>query len=156
MTSTGGLTNYSLFYINDDDIPELFGYGTPLPYGNILCYIDDDGELHEEHLGADGGPLLVEKTGKFRYTWGRMGAYYDAHYTFDGNSLTKVSEGSYMNEAGPLKFKDGEDYSGATFKWNEKSVSAEKYKSELNDFVKINEAKIPNALDYDKIVELLS
>ncbi len=107
-------------------------------------------------LGADGGPLLVEKTGKFRYTWGRMGAYYDAHYTFDGNSLAKVSEGSYMNEAGPLKFKDGEDYSGATFKWNEKSVSAEKYKSELNDFVKINEAKIPNELDYDKIVELLS
>lgn len=91
---TNSSYDYSLIYLDSDDIPELCLTGNFFPAGDILCWINND-SVQKEPLGYYGGTSYIEKDGLLINTGGQQGIYYDNVFSFDGKILELRVDGDY-------------------------------------------------------------
>lgn len=83
---------YSLIYLNSDDIPELCLTGKYTMAGDILCWINN-GSVQEETALGDYGTSYIEKDGLLFNTGGRQGTYFDKVFSFNGKNLELKIDG---------------------------------------------------------------
>lgn len=141
--------DYSLIYIDSDDIPELCLTGRYAMAGDVLCWINNNSVQEETALGAYG-TSYIEKGGLLFNTGGRQGAYFDKVFSFDGKNLELSINGIYnevnlntldfvyhINEE-EVTQKEYEDRIDSAFNKSKAiKVSDETYsKEEIIDFIK--------------------
>lgn len=74
INKTNSVYDYSLIYVNGDDIPELCLTGKYTMAGDILCWINN-GSVQEETALGNYGTSYIEKEGLLLNTGGRQGTY---------------------------------------------------------------------------------
>lgn len=137
-----------LFYINDDDVPELIIHTDTGAHASVyqLCWIED-GTVQNEEIAA-GVFTYREKTGElFSYIGGMMNSGW--HFLmFDGDSC-------YVTKNGTM---DVDDYSsGYTtyYKINDEEVSEEEYKSSSDDAFNWDRIKSENLVNQSSLIEYI-
>lgn len=115
---------YSLIYLDDDDIPELFiSTGSSLGGERVLTY--HNGDVIEQIL-YDAGSCYIPRTGLIDNGHGRMGYYGDVILKLQDHEFKVLVEGTFIEEYDG----DGETKS-ITCEWNGRDCSPEEYKSSV-------------------------
>lgn len=84
--------SFSLVYIDDDDVPELYMSGACEASGDRI-YTYKNGRLAKLQLKRIGGGRYVERTGAIINVNGHMGRYYTDVYKLDENGFTDTFSG---------------------------------------------------------------
>lgn len=92
INKTNSAYDYSLIYLNSDDIPELCLTGRYTMAGDILCWINN-GSVQEETALGNYGTSYIEKEGLLLNTGGRQGTYFDKVFSFNGKNLELKIDG---------------------------------------------------------------
>ena len=92
INKTNSVYDYSLIYVNGDDIPELCLTGKYTMAGDILCWINN-GSVQEETALGNYGTSYIEKEGLLLNTGGRQGTYFDKVFSFNGKNLELKIDG---------------------------------------------------------------
>ena len=92
INKTNSAYDYSLIYLNNDDIPELCLTGKYTMAGDILCWINN-GSVQEETALGNYGTSYIEKEGLLLNTGGRQGTYFDKVFSFNGKNLELKIDG---------------------------------------------------------------
>ena len=96
---------YSLAYVNDDDIPELYVMGLDEAEGDRVCsYVN--GEVVEQHLSRTCGGRYIERSGVFANRNGHMGYYYARVYQLSEGGFTQIFDASSTERC--VGFENGE------------------------------------------------
>ncbi|WP_370752601.1 carboxypeptidase-like regulatory domain-containing protein [Ruminococcus sp.] len=95
INKTNSAYDYSLIYLNNDDIPELCLTGKYTMAGDILCWIND-GSVQEETALGNYGTSYIEKEGLLLNTGGRQGTYFDKVFSFNGKNLELKIDGKSL------------------------------------------------------------
>ena len=132
---------YSLIYINDDDIPELWiDYGVGYR-GNALCTISGE-ELDVINFYHDG-LSYIERQNLFLLSGGRMDNFSDYVYCIQNNGFVRLYTGNY----GAGNFSSAEYNAEGNpiyrYYWDEKEVSEKVYERLLNSVFDVSKAVNP-------------
>ncbi|MCL2696394.1 MAG: hypothetical protein FWE69_08745 [Clostridiales bacterium] len=142
---------YSLVYINDDDIPELFIQGVDRAEGSTLCVFDGD-RLNAVYLEADPGFSYIERASIFHDQGGHMDRYYDIVYRIQNNQIVTMHAGRFgweddtviqVDEDGNVVKVDEYDYFLYYYFWNGTQVSESEYAENLRLAFDTAQAKHP-------------
>ena len=85
---------FSLVYIDNDDIPELYLSGVCEAEGDMICSYKN-GVVVYQHLSRTGGGKYVERSGNIINQNGHMGRYYDNVYTLSENGFSQILNARY-------------------------------------------------------------
>ncbi len=116
---------FSLIYVDNNDIPELFIMGRCEADGEIICSYNN-GLLTEHAFGRLYGTSYAEKSGLILHTNGNMGYYYSNLYELKSGVFTclhesTMEEDSYDETLGDIAYKytvDGIECDEATHTQN--------------------------------------
>ena len=124
------LSGYSLIYINDDDIPELWiDYGLGFE-GYVLCSVSD-GKLEVAKF-SHCGLAYIELQNLFVIGGGRMDHYYDEVYRIQNGKFTRLHRGNYGAEDNSNVQRDAEGNPVYRYYWDGKEVSENEYERALS------------------------
>ena len=147
---------FSLVYIDNDDIPELYLSGVSEAEGDMICSFKN-GIVVYQYLGRIGGGKYVEKSGNIINQNGHMGQYYDNVYKLDENGFSEALNARYTE-----RYEDIGDGSGRVNTYYEyfiddTAVSEAEYNNAVNAAFDFSKAIsfYDNAVSYEKIVEQL-
>ncbi len=90
----GPYCSFSLVFIDNDDIPELYLRGISEAEGDIVCSFKN-GAIIEQRLGRTGGGKYIERSGEMINQNGHMDRYYDVVYKLDDHGFSTVLDGRY-------------------------------------------------------------
>jgi len=120
---------YSLIYIDDDDIPELWiDFGTSFE-GMAICTVSD-GKLKELRYPASSLAYL-ERRNLFVIGYGRMDYYHDDVFRIQGGDFVKLHEGEYGAEDNVNVQYDANEEPIYQYIWKGKKISKEGYEQAL-------------------------
>jgi len=130
-----GYVGYSLLYVNDDAIPELYLYGDCEATGQLYATYSN-GQVNEVYLGrlySEYG----EKQNVVVSSDGHMGYYYDIIYVIENGVFKQVHEGNYydMYDGGGNVVLDSDGYPLMEYVWDGETVSMQEYQKRLSDAV---------------------
>ena len=147
---------FSLVYIDNDDIPELYLSGVSEAEGDMICSFKN-GVVVYQYLSRIGGGKYVEKSGNIINQNGHMGQYYDNVYKLDENGFSKA-----LNARRTERYEDIGDGSGRVNTYYEyfidgAAVGEAEYNNAVNAAFDFSNAIsfYDNAVSYEKIVEQL-
>lgn len=142
-TNTYTPVYYSLIFINDDDIPEL--YENYYPGGSIYHY---NGEQPEKVVLTGWGtePLYIERGNQFYTSGGRMDGYDSVIYSIHDSQIIELHRGEFGFVGGegiPID-ENGDPY--YRYFWDGIEVeSKEEYEEEISTY--FDKSKAKNVLD---------
>ena len=85
---------FSLVFIDDDDIPELYLSGVSEAEGDMICSYKN-GVVVYQLLSRIGGGKYVERSGNIINQNGHMGLYYDNVYKLSENGFSQILNARY-------------------------------------------------------------
>lgn len=138
--------DYTLVFVDDDDIPELVILGPYEAKGNqILSYQDGKvAALQTRRLNYS----FLEKKGLLLNSDGNMGSYYDDLYSLKGGNWQLIASGTYGS---------GTQDSPYTYQWEGKPVSKEQYEKKLNHVYREKNSSIgAQTYNYTEIKQMLT
>ncbi len=145
---------YGTFYLNDDDIPEIWIEGSSVADGLMLISYSG-GKFIEESFYA-GSMSYYKKNNRLHFGGGKSDRYVDGIYTLQNGELKLIEEGEYglPNDA---VVDDGnfEDY--YEYFWNGKEMTMDEYNNYLKqvfDFGRATEG-LENSYDRNGIIAWL-
>ena len=146
------MSSYSLIYINDDDIPELwinFGFSFE---GNHLCTVSG-GKLDVINF-SQYGLSYIERQNLFVINGGRMDIFYDDVYRVQDGKFVRLHKGNYGVEDNTNVPLDEEGLAIYRYWWDGKEVSEKEYESALSSVFDASKAVAPDENSYgaDEIV----
>ena len=146
---------FSLVFIDDDEIPELYLSGVCEADGDLICSIRN-GVVIEQHLSRNGGGRYIEKSGNIVNENGHMGYYYINAYRLDADGFTETLNASYIERyvhIGNNEYQVSYDY----FIGKGHLVSEAEYQNAVNGIFDFSKAVslYENAVSYDEIVRRL-
>ncbi len=135
-------SDYSLAYINDDDIPELIIDSGIMAINGAVCTVYD-GKLQTMDVWPSGLSYIQEKNA-FIIKSGRMDTYFDEVYKIEKGQFVVTAKGNYGLE-------DEEDYGEDReeaerhykYYWNGKRVSKKQYNTNLEKAFDSSNAVVP-------------
>jgi hypothetical protein len=140
------LSSYSLIYINDDDVPELWiDYGVGYE-GCVLCTVSG-GKLEVIQF-ASCGMSYIKRQNLFVISTGRMDSYYDYVYRIKNGEFVKLHEGEYGAEDNANVQYDANDEPIYQYCWEGKEVSKKQYERALKSVFDDTKAVSPNENSY--------
>ena len=145
---------FSLVYIDNDDIPELYLSGVSEAEGDMICSFKN-GVVVYQYLSRIGGGKYVEKSGSIINQNGHMGQYYDNVYKLDENGFSEVLNARYTERYEHIGNEEYNIY--YEYFIDDTAVSEAEYNNAVNaafDFLKAI-SFYDNAVSYEKIVEHL-
>ncbi len=152
----GICTKYTLIYLDDDSIPEIFvdtGFEAGGEY--ILTYYN--GKVIKESLSRTGSEY-IERSGLVYTNTGHM-EYYPLTITkLENGVFTVIGKGvSYISEEDYKKRAEDENYHPSlTYEWEGKKVTEDQYNAKVAELYDLNKSKVPdNYYTYDEFVKLL-
>ena len=120
-----GYAGYSLIYLDGDDVPELYLYGSSTAQGDQICTVKD-GQIRTQALG-NGGLSYIEKQNCFCDSGGRMDVYYDHIYQIRDGSFVKTAEGNYGAEDNTNVQTDAQGNPIYQYSWDGTEMTKEEY-----------------------------
>jgi hypothetical protein len=140
------LSSYSLIYVNDDDIPELWiSYGLGFE-GDVLCTVSG-GKLDVVSFSSDG-LSYIERRNLFVIRGGRMDDYYDHVYSIQNGKFERLHIGNYGAEDNANVQYDTAGDPVYQYYWNEKEVSEKEYERALSSVFDDSKAVSPDENSY--------
>lgn len=148
--SGSGFEDYSLIYIDDDDIPELYIYTGGAAIGEIIVSFYEGKVRAMER--TRGGIRYIEYAGLLYSNWGNMGFYPCNIYMLEKGEFSEIGTGwlaeRYDEETAFL------DY--AHF-WEGKEVTETEYEECINELIDTSKCIEPSLLyTKDEILEILA
>lgn len=122
---------YGLINIDGDDIPELFCWGGGTAEGMHLISFYD-GEVFDSYLPL-GGLYYLEGENKVYVSAGRMDNYTDNVYHLEKGLLVSDISGWFGLENNSVIVDENGNPIPYTYKWDDKEVSEQEYKSLLGE-----------------------
>ncbi len=104
----GAYTSFSLVFVDDDDVPELYMSGVDEAQGDLLCSYKN-GTVVDAYMNRISGGKYVERGGTVINQNGHMGRYYTTVYKLDENGFTKVLSALLVEH---VEFVENTDDSG--------------------------------------------
>ena len=147
---------FSLIYLDDDDIPELF-IDTDVEAGGEIVATYYDGKVVEQHFPRLGSQY-IEKSGLIYTNTGHMDYYPLTITKLENGTFTEIGSGvSYLSEEDREKIANDEDYPYIlTYEWEGETVSEEQFNSKVAELYDLDKSKYPeDTHNYDEIVEML-
>lgn len=145
---------FSLVYLDNDDIPELYLSGVSEAEGDMICSFKN-GVVVYQYLGRIGGGKYVEKSGSIINQNGHMGQYYDNVYKLDENGFSEVLNARYTERYEHIRNEEYNIY--YEYFIDDTAVSEAEYNNAVNTTFDFSKAIsfYDNAVSYEKIVEQL-
>ena len=151
----GRYVSFSLVYIDNDDVPELYLSGIDEATGDMICSFKN-GAVITQRLGRKGGGKYIPLSGVFINQNGHMGYYYDIVYRLNYNGFSMTLEGIYTES-----FEENGKGGSWEYVWeyiiDGSSVTRDEYNTAVNsafDFSKAVEL-YENTVSYDSIIQQL-
>ena len=132
---------YTLVYINDDDIPELYvEYGSTAD-GSLIAYFNGS-KVVTQYLNTVGLSYL-ERENLFCDTGGHMDEYYDNVYTIGDGGFEIVASGNFgaANNADVEYDENGQPV--YEYYWNGEETTQSGYEEKLNEVFDTDRAVSP-------------
>ena len=147
-------SSFSLVFIDNDDIPELYLKGVSEAEGDMICSFKNGGVVYQ-YLGRIGGGKYVEKSGSIINQNGHMGQYYDNIYKLDKNGFSEVLNARYTERYEHIGNEEYNIY--YEYFIDDTAVSEAEYNNAVNAAFDFSKAIsfYDNAVSYEKIVEHL-
>ena len=149
---------YSLFFMNDDQIPELYLKGNYIAQGDKVATIDDN-KVNDHYLYWGGG-AYARKENFLLESGGHMGVYHDRVLQIDDGKIVEADVGHYreeLDESGSV-IVDGQGVPILSYEWNGKVVQDNEYADLLAKVIngrKLQEMYPLPDYDYEKIIEII-
>ena len=149
---------YSLFFMNDDQIPELYLKGNYIAQGDKVATIDDN-KVNDHYLYWGGG-AYARKENFLLESGGHMGVYHDRVLQIDDGKIVEADVGHYreeLDESGSV-IVDGQGVPILSYEWNGKVVQDNEYADLLAKVIngrKLQEMYLLPDYDYEKIIEII-
>lgn len=118
-------THCSLFYLDEDEVPECALIGSSMGDGVKILYYSNN-KIYEVCLMRQGFSY-IEQRGLLLDSSGNMGSFFDIVYEFKNGKMKKIEEQWWSMQYDSSKDKYIENY-----KWDKKKVSKELYYKKLN------------------------
>lgn len=90
----GAYVLFSLVYVDDDPLPELYLSGASEAEGDMICTFRN-GAVEYQYLSRIGGAKYAERSGSIINRNGHMGLYYDTVYQLDEDGFSLVLSAKY-------------------------------------------------------------
>ena len=144
---------FSLVFIDNDDIPELYLKGVSEAEGDMICSFKNDTVI-QQLLNRTGGGKYIERSGNIINQNGNMGRCYTNVY--------KLNESGFAQTFNALSIEtvenDGENYN-LIYEYfiDDTSVSEAQYSNALNSAFDFSQSVRldKNAVSYDEIIQQL-
>ena len=136
--------SFTLIYLDDDDIPEMF-IDTGVEAGGQYIVGYYDGEVVEEHFSRIGSQY-IEKSGLVYTDTGHMD-YYPVDITkYENGKFTVIGSGLYyVSEEDWEKMTTDENYPYTlTYEWEGETVTKEQFDEEVNKLYDLNQSVTPD------------
>lgn len=149
-----GYNQYALFYLNDDDIPEVLCHGNCEAAGNIILTCNETGV--DSYYCSRLGYSYIERGNKFLNSDGHSGYYYDILIEInDDGKFEQVESGNWS------EMPDGDDYENIIYEyyWNDEEIEPEEYTEKLEKCFDIAESsylKEEDMLSFSDFTKMLS
>ncbi len=131
--------NYTIIYVDDDNIPEMFVYKNYMINSEFLYFNGKD--ISSLHPDANGDIGYIERQGTFCNTGGSMDVYFDDVYMLKNGQITKIHSGQYGAENNSSVQIDENGNFIYIYTWDGLNVSKEEYEQELNNVFDKTQAK---------------
>ena len=122
--------DYSLVFVDSDNIPELFISGPDSASGERLCSYKN-GQLVKQQLNRNGGGSYIERSGVVVNRNGAQGMYYTDVYKLDTNGFIQTFDAHYIER---VISRGDEDYDFVyEYFIGDTPVTEDEYRAALND-----------------------
>ncbi len=152
----GNDLSYTLIYLDNDDVPELF-INTGIEASGEIVVTYYDGEVIENHLYRLGSQY-IEKSG-FVYTdTGHMDYYPVTIMKLENGTFTEIASGlKYLSEENSKKMSQDENYPYTlSYEWEDEPVTEEEFNANVAEYYDVDKGKYPdNYYTYDEFLYLL-
>lgn len=145
---------YSLIYVDDNDIPELYATCMYMAEGDRICTVNDDGQIEEINLNRTGGSCYIERGGLISDYNGNMGYFILNLYSLCDGEFTDL-----YGDIGEVTIDMDEDgYETYTYLWEGDVVTEEQFYDNWDNIVDREEAKSVGEVTLsssDEMIEIL-
>ena len=147
---------FSLVYIDNDDIPELYLSGACEAVGDMICSYKN-GVVVYQILSRNGGGKYIERSGNIINQNGHMGLYYDNVYKLNDNGFSQVLNARYTERYEQVESEDIENEEYIThreFFIDDTPVSESDYNTAVSSAFDLSKAisLYENAVSYNTII----
>ena len=147
---------FTLIYLDNDDIPELF-VDTGIEAGGQIIATYYDGKVIEQHFPRLGSQY-IEKSGLIYTNTGHMDYYPLTITKLENGTFTEIGSGlSYVTEEDRDKMINDENHPYIlTYEWEGEKVSEDQFNAYVAELYDLEQSKYPVDMhDYDEIVGIL-
>lgn len=140
---------YSLIYVDDDDIPELYIYTGCMATGEIIVsfYNGNIGVMNRERIGI----AYIEHDGLLYNMNGAMGFYPCNIYLLEKGKFSEIGTGHYH------QYMDGQGNIYEDYFWEGRAVTEAEYNASINELIDTSKCIEPSFLYSEaEILELLT
>ena len=152
----GSEVTYTLIYLDDDDIPELFiDTGIEASGQMVITYFD--GKVVDQYLSRIGSQY-IEKSGLIYTDTGHMDYYPISIIKLENGVFTEIASGiRYVSEEDFKKMGEDENYPYTlTYEWGDETVTEEEFNAHVAEYYDVDKGKYPdNYYSYDEFLYLL-
>ncbi len=141
----GGYFSYSLIYLDDNDIPELFISGDCEASGELLITFYN-GRISEYHMSRIGSQY-IENSGLICSNNGHSDVYPFV--------IAQLREGSFIRVASGVSMVEWDENGNSTaqYEFEGESVTEEEYENRIREIFDYEQASYPNhPFDYDEMI----
>ncbi|WP_026490297.1 C-type lectin domain-containing protein [Butyrivibrio sp. XBB1001] len=152
----GSELSYTLIYLDDDDIPELF-VDTGIEASGQMVITYYDGKIVEQYLSRIGSQY-IEKSGLIYTDTGHMDYYPISITKLENGVFTEIASGiRYVSEEDFKKMGEDENYPYTlTYEWGDETVTEEEFNAHVAEYYDVDKGKQPNNYYlYDEFLYLL-
>ncbi len=152
----GSELSYTLIYLDDDDIPELF-VDTGIEASGQMVITYYDGKIVEQYLSRIGSQY-IEKSGLIYTDTGHMDYYPISITKLENGVFTEIASGiRYVSEEDFKKMGEDENYPYTlTYEWGDETVTEEEFNAHVAEYYDVDKGKQPdNYYLYDEFLYLL-
>ena len=145
---------FSLVYIDDDNIPELYLSGVSEAEGDMICSYKNGVVVHQI-LSRIGGGKYVERSGNIINQNGHMGLYYDNVYKLSENGFSQILNARYTERYEHIGNEEYNTY--REYFIDNTTVSENDYNNAVKSAFDLSKAisLYENAVSYNTIIEQL-
>jgi tetratricopeptide (TPR) repeat protein len=145
---------YSLFYVNDDNIPELFADYVMGAAGKVVATVFDDtlDMIHYSHYGIS----YIERGNLMLLSGGRMDWYFDYVYEIRDGKFVRLHTGEFGAEDNSRVEFDSNGNPIYLYFWNDTEMTEAEYKNMLSfAFDSSRATNLWNGYSYNEIMSIL-
>jgi len=143
---------YTLIYLDDDDVPELF-VDTLVEAGGEFIATYYDGKVVDYQFSRLGSKY-IERSGLVYTNTGHMDYYPVTVTKLENGTFTEIGSGiSYLSKEDHEKLISGGDYI-LTYEWEDETVTEEQYNAKIAELYDLDQSKDPD--DFKPYEEFLS